>query len=349
MPRTLLAALAALLLIPATASARDHKPTPIQGIDFREAVAQEGAGPQPVLGMDPKIPAWLKRQSRDGVRSADHWSDQPLYREEQFQDQDGHVLTFATSNPAVDMTPFAEMIAGIPSHGDEVEFVHVYVVDQAGIESICGADAAACYAADRPGRLRSGVMILSYEDTNIFHAVVHEYGHHMDTNTYNLAGRLGCDVASDGSRRWFWERQVDDNILAQLTCDNEADWGTLLPEAFAEDFAQLNGIPRDRYHPAIVVDPPSGRQLTALAADIESPFSPQARKVTGRARRGVDNLSLTVNIPVFLSFRQKKGIRSVKALGCNFARFRDVFAGKCRIRVKTKRPRGRYSFRLIVG
>ncbi len=56
-----------------------------------------------------------------------------------------------------------------------------------------------------------------------------------------------------------------------------------------------------------------------------------------------------MNVPVFLSFRKRKGIRSVKAVGCNFAGFRDVFAGKCRIRVKTKRPRGRYSFRLIVG
>jgi hypothetical protein len=343
MPRSLLAALAALLLLPATAAAHDHKPVPVDGIDFAAAVAEEGAGTQPVLHMDPQIPSWLK----GGVRAADHFGAAEV-KQQQFQDEHGHILTLATDNPGVDLEPFAAMLAGIPYHGGEIEFLHAFVTSRTGIEQICGADAAACYGADAPGRSPGGAMVISYEDPDILHAVVHEYGHHIDTNTYNLDGIRGCDVSSDGSRRWFFAREMEDRILENLTCDPRADWGQLLPEVFAEDFAQLNGIPREEYHPAITVNPPSRRQLGALDADLTQPFGPDSQKVKGRGKRGVANFTLSSNIPVFIAFRQRKGVRSIKVRGCNYEGFKDVYAGKCRVKVKTKRPRGRFSFRVVI-
>jgi hypothetical protein len=341
MPRILLAAVAALLLLPAAASAHDHKPTPIEGADIPAAIAEDGAGRLPVLHMNPHIPKWLAR----GVSAASHFGPSEL-KQEQFQDEHGHILTLATDNPAVDLQPYAGLLAGIRTHGDEMGSLHTFVTNRAGIEEICGADAAACYG-QVPGE-PGGVMVISYEDDDIVHAVIHEYGHHMDRNTYNLGGIRGCDIGSDGSRRWFFAREMEDRILDRLSCDPRGDWGTLLPEVFAEDFAQLNGIRRDEYHPAITVNPPSRRQLAALETDITNPFEPQAERVSGRARRGVANFSVTTNIPVFLEFDKRRGVRSVKALGCNFEGFRDVFAGRCRVQVKTKRPRGRFSFRLIV-
>src|ERR687894_516594 len=103
MPRILLAAVAALLLLPAVASAHDHKPTPIEGADIPALVAENGAGTQPVLHMDPQIPKWLAR----GVRSASHFGPNEL-KQEQFQDGHGHIITVATDNPVVDLQPYAE-------------------------------------------------------------------------------------------------------------------------------------------------------------------------------------------------------------------------------------------------
>ena len=305
------------------------------------------AGAQlPDAGAKPRIPSWLKFSHGGGVRAADHWAGMDV-TEQQFQDSDGHVLTFATDNPAVDMTPFANLLAST-YHRGEIEFVHVFVTNESTLTRLCGATAAACYAADNPGKSPGGVMVISYEDSDIAHAVIHEYGHHIDTNTYNLGRLSSCGTSGDGSRRWFFARQMQDNILDNLSCDPEGDWGNLLPEVFAEDYAQMVGIPRAEYHPAIAVRPPSAAQRNAIRKDIDTPFEPSTRKVSGRSGfNGLTTVRFRAAVPVFLAARKRHGVRALKTRGCAVRGLKNVVSGKCTLVIQTPRSRGRFSFNLI--
>jgi hypothetical protein len=227
----------------------------------------------------------------------------------------------------------------------------VFVTSASNLAQICGGDAAACYAADDPGRTRGGVMVIAYEDAGaaIDHAVIHEYGHHIDNNTYNLGSGSECGINGDGSRRWFFARQQDDNILQTLSCDPRAEWGELLAEVYAEDYAQMVGIPESEYHPAITVDPPTADEKARLKQDIDQPFFPLTRKAKGRSSsRRTYVFRLKTGLPVFLRATKRKGVSSVSFRGCFFPGFRDVYTGTCRVVVKTKRARARFSFNLNV-
>jgi len=311
-------------------------------------VTAAGGSDGPIdAGARPRVPDYLKPS---GAHAADHWTGTPGIKEEQYQDQHGHVLTFATDNASVDLGPYANLLAST-YHGDEIELVHVFVTSASTLAEICGGDAAACYGADAPGETRGGVMIIAYEDAgaDITHAVIHEYGHHIDNQTYNL-GRSECGINGDGSRRWFFAREVDDQITETLTCDPRADWGRLLAEVYAEDYSQMAGIPRSEYHPAIVVDPPTTNEKNKLRQDLDQPFFPLTRKAKGRSSRNrTATFRLTTGLPVFLSVSKRKGVRSVSFRGCFLPGFRDVFTGTCRVVVKTKRARARFSFNVRVS
>jgi hypothetical protein len=340
MPRFLVAALAALLLLPAAATAKEFPRA--HAVDLGSA--GYGPGGLPDLDAKPRIPKWLSRWSSGNVHSADHWGNEAAV-EQQFQDEHGHILTLATENPGVDLTPFANLLAST-YHDDEIQTVHVFVTNRVRLEQICGGDAVACYGPDQGS---SGVMIISYEDPDITHAVIHEYGHHVDNNTFNLAGINNCSIDGDGSRRWFFAREMRDRILDNLTCDPRGDWGTLLAEVYAEDYAQMVGIPPEEYHPAISVRRPTGAQLAALQKDLDDPFGPSSETVKGRTgASGTAVGKANFTVPVFVAARNRKGVKSFKVRGCNYQGFKDVFAGKCRIQVKTRRPRQKFSFKLRV-
>ena len=342
MPRSLVAALAALLLVPAAASAKSlPRATPID-LGAQHYGADPGL-PDPFAQQH--IPSWLRAWSEGGVRSAASYPG-PIAKEQKFQDQDGHILTLATDNGSVDLTPFANLLASTYHH-DEIELIKVFVTNTSNLEDLCGSDAVACYAPD-PGR-RTGLMVVSYQSNEIVHAVIHEYGHHIDNNTWNLAGINGCPVDGDGSRRWFFARQMADNILRNLTCNPNGDWGTLLPEVYAEDYAQMAGIPRSEYHPAIVVRPPSALEKAKLKADIDRPFLPKQQQVKSRSSsNGTATFSLRAGpIPVFISAKNRHGVDKVKVRGCHFENFSDVFKGRCRLEVRTFHARQRFSFKLV--
>jgi hypothetical protein len=342
--RRLLALLALSLAVPATAAGDSLLPL-AHRVDLSHATAPAEL---PDLGARPRIPDWLKfSERRGGAHAADHWTGMDV-KEEQYRDERGYVLTLATDNAAVDLAPFANLLASTYHYG-EIELVHVFVTDEANLTRLCGATAAACYAADDPGKTRTGVMVVSYEDDNITHAVIHEYGHHVDNNTYNLGRLSDCGISGDGSRRWFFARDMQDRILDQLSCDPRGDWGRLLPEVYAEDYAQMVGIPRSEYHPAIKVPPPTAREKSQLRADLDSPFTPSTRKLKGRSSaRGLKSFNVRLSLPVFLSARNTRGVRSVKTRGCDYQGFSNVFAGTCKVVVKTTKRRGRFSFNLLV-
>jgi hypothetical protein len=340
--RRILALIVLSLVLPATAAADSDlphaHPVDLSGVE---------APPElPDLNATPRIPDWLKPSNRGQAHAADHWAGMPV-KEEQYQDDHGHVLTLATDNAGVNLAPFANLLASTYHYG-EIEFIHAFVTDEANLTRLCGASAAACYAADDPGRTRGGVMVVSYEDNDIAHAVIHEYGHHVDNNTYNLGRLSDCGINGDGSRRWFFARDMQDRILDRLSCDPEGDWGQLLPEVFAEDYAQMVGIPRTEYHPAITVPPPSTRQKNQLRADLDSPFTPITRKLAGRASSsGTRAFRVRIGLPVFLSTRKTRNVRSVRTSGCSYRGFRNVFQGTCRVVVTPKKPRTRFSLNLV--
>ena len=358
MTRLLAALAASLALVPAAAaqaspggSLRSLDRVPADpSLPLAHPVDLSGVHGTPRLpdpSVKPRIPDFLKLSERGHAHAADHWTGIPV-NEERFRDQHGHVLTLASDNGGVDLTPYANLLASTYHYG-EIEFIHVFVTDEARLTEICGSSAAACYAPDDPANSPAGVMVISYEDADIAHAVIHEYGHHIDNNTYNLGGGSSCGIDGDGSRRWFFAREVRDNILDNLGCDPRLPWGQLLPEVFAEDYAQMVGIPRAEFHPAIVIPPPSGAMTQALQRDLDSPFAPAARKVSGRSSRGRSyTLRVSAPLPVFMRARSTRGVRSVSVRGCRFDGFDDVYQGRCRVVVRTKRARARFSFRLVV-
>jgi hypothetical protein len=345
MPRSLLAALAALLLLPAAASA---KPLPhATPIDVSQA--SDGSDPGiPDPDAPRHFPDWLRSWAGSDLHSAADYPG-PVAKEEQYQDEHGHVITLGTDNGAVDLQPFANLLAST-YHGDEIQSIKVFVTSTASLEEFCGSDALACYTALRGHS--DGLMVVSYEsDTGtMIHAVIHEYGHHIDNNTYNLAGIYGCTLDGDGSRRWYLLRQQRDNIVRKLSCDRDADWGHTLAEVYAEDYAQMVGIPRSEYHPAVVVRPPTDAILAGIKADIDEGFEPKSGKVTGRShanRKVVGKLKLGSAVPVFLQVRKAKGVKAVGLSGCGVARVPDFYFGTCRVTIKTKKPNQRFSFTLV--
>ena len=330
--RFALALIAVSLLLPAAAGADPGALPRAHRVDIGSARAPAGSID---LGAKLRFSAYAKARRQAPVK------------EEQYRDEHGHVLTLGTDNAAVDLAPFANLLAST-YHYDEIELVRVFVTDEQRLTEICGATAAACYGSDGDGK-RTGLMVISYEDDNITHAVIHEYGHHVDNNQYNLGRLSDCGISGDGSRRWFFARDMQDRILDRLSCDPRGDWGELLPEVYAEDYAQMVGIPRSEYHPAISVPPPTARQKSQLRADLDSPFRPITRKLKGRSSAsGLKAFTVRVSLPVFLSAKKAKGVRSVRTSGCSYQGFKNVFAGRCRVVVRTNRAGARFSFNLVV-
>jgi hypothetical protein len=192
-------------------------------------------------------------------------------RSQVFQDAQGHAIHISTTVPGLALEPYAGLLAGIPLHGAEIEHLAVEVVAPDKIGAICGSsDAAACYGADDPGRSPAGHMFLPSSDPDLVHIVVHEYGHHVDNQLLNLAGLgYGCDVDADGSRRWFFARDLGDHIVDRgYDCSPSTDWEHLLPELYAEDFTRANGLTGW----VMPVRPPSRRVLQAMRTDVVMPF-----------------------------------------------------------------------------
>jgi hypothetical protein len=211
-----------------------------------------------------------------------------------FEDAQGHAIHISTSVPGLALEPYASLLAGIPLHGAEIQHLAVEVVAPDKIGAVCGSsDAAACYGPDDPGRSPAGHMFLPASDPDLVHIAVHEYGHHMDNQLVNLAGLgYGCDVDGDGSRRWFFARDLGDGIVDRgYDCGASTDWDHLLPELFAEDFTRANGL-RGWVMP---VRPPSRQVLQAMRHDVARPFHRHvARGRISVPRRGEFRERLTV-------------------------------------------------------
>jgi hypothetical protein len=200
-------------------------------------------------------------------------------RLERFTDEHGHQLTLSTALAGLDLLPYARVLAGL-HHRGEIEDVTVDVVAPTSIAEICGDPAAvACYSPEDPLRSLRGRIWIPSADDDLLHIIVHEYGHHVDNQLVNL-GHLassGCGFDNDGSRNWFFERDVDEPIFeAGISCTPEAQWSHVLGEIYAEDYTWLNG--NRSWLPDMPLGPPGDRHLDALAGDLAVPFQSRSRR-----------------------------------------------------------------------
>lgn len=163
-------------------------------------------------------------------------------------DRFGFTYTIDSTIPGYDPAPAVALIDQI-LHGGELAFLRVHAVSTPEVTAICGPQAAACYLADDPYTSYGGQIWFSPQMENWQVILIHEYGHHFDNSLSNLSHLrrwgfgLGCDAGSDGSRNWFFERLIADDVLNRgFSCDPNSEWDLLLPELFAEDYSSLNGV-----------------------------------------------------------------------------------------------------------
>jgi hypothetical protein len=226
-----------------------------------------------------------KRRVRDSVLRRAPLARAASSRSEEFVDSHGHRIRVSTDLAGIDLASHAGVLAGT-LHYDEIEDLQTVVVDPSRIEAICGEGAGACYMPEDPKRSYRGVMVIPSEDIDLAHIIVHEYGHHVDLQLDNLAHVFpgsACGSDNDGSRNWFFERDVEDDILGRgVSCDPGAEWDRLLGEVYAEDYAWLVGnrnwvLPRERS--------PTRLQLDALNHDLYEPLDRQTHRARHRAWR----------------------------------------------------------------
>jgi hypothetical protein len=267
---TLAISLAAALAAPAAAST----PRTVAPADLGRVEAHQAVNDKPVEGRS------LRRL--EAAR-------------QQFADLEGRTIAIATEVEGLALEPYARVLAAV-RHGDEIEDLIVMVVSAKRMSKICGAWAAACYASDDPDLHSRGQMWIDASDSDWIHSVVHEYGHHVDAQLLNLA-RIDdtcADPTYDGSRNWFFRRELDDGLFAHGFDCLDTPWEQTLGELYAEDFVELNGIDQWREDIGRHVGPPSEAAKQALARDMELAFSPRRYRrwvPATRAARVVDSFT----------------------------------------------------------
>lgn len=210
-------------------------------------------------------------------------SSHPPTRVESYSDEHRHRFVIGTSIAGLDLQRVADVIVRI-IHRDELSELRVKVVALSEMGEECGQGAVGCYRPDDDGDPPfSGEMTLAFDDPNLVETIVHEYGHHMDYQLTNL-GHFDkrCSYDRDGSRRWFFARDLEDQIFSRggrCVASTDMEYQRLLGELYAEDFKVLNGITTWGLSAFRSPTPP---MLAALLKDIDSAFTPTRFSFGGR-------------------------------------------------------------------
>jgi hypothetical protein len=265
-----------LLALPAAASARGTWVHPVE---------QGTVAPRDLAGVR------AKREIEDRVlrRTLARASLVQPTRVEEFTDIDhGHSIVIGTAIAGIDLQPYAEILAST-IHGDELSDLRVLVIPPSQMDIECGGrpgdGIVACYGADDPERSYGGEMLIPATSPDLVHAVIHEYGHHMDNALANFSGLdTDCGYSDDGSRRWFFARDAYDDLFTNSGCTDDVAYARLLGELFAEDYVALHRI--DNWFNSDFPRPTAG-MLRALQRDIADRFEPTTYRFRGRlARKG---------------------------------------------------------------
>ena len=170
------------------------------------------------------------------------------------QDDQGRTIHFDVSVEGVDTEWYAALLRAAP-HGDEISTVTIDIVSWDSVHSTCGQDASGCYS-------RNTMVVPAEQSDESAHAVVHEYGHHLDRST-PVAG-IG---EPNGTPEWWRARGMAELVrLRSVATSYILGWDRSIAEIFAEDYAQL--VLADATFGIGWLEPPDETVFAALKADL---------------------------------------------------------------------------------
>jgi hypothetical protein len=169
------------------------------------------------------------------------------------QDDQGRTIHFDVSVEGVDTEWYAALLRAAP-HGDEISTVTIDIVSWDALHATCGQDASGCYS-------RNTMVVPAEQSDESAHAVVHEYGHHLDRST-PVAG-IG---EPNGTPEWWRARGMAELVrLRSVATSYILGWDRSIAEIFAEDYAQL--ALADANYGIGWLEPPDETVFAALKAD----------------------------------------------------------------------------------
>lgn len=326
---------------------------------FGRPVQKGPVDPADIAGVDAKRPVADVVRTVGAARTSSHTPS----RVEEYRDAHGHSIVVGTSVPGIDLRRIASVLAAT-QHRGELNRLSVLVTRLSEVRTECGGPVGTlgCYLGLE--RSSAGLMVVGYDDSDLVHTLVHEYGHHMDKQLLNLSHLGSCGRGEDGSRRWLFAREARDSILDATGCAGTVSYERLLGELYAEDYAAVNGI--DDW-PLALFRPPSSRMLSALSQDIARPFARSVRRFRGRLRRrrARTTRSFELRIPTFVTAKlrgpsrrranfdlglyragQRRAIKRSTGRGSSERIRRLLQPGTYRVRVASRRGGGRYRLKL---
>ncbi len=280
-----------------------------QASDPAHLMQSESLAPVNDAGYKPQIPIPTGGDARTAAPNYAHQGT--------FKDRKGSRVNIV-SDYDVDMKMIADTID--KSIHPKAATLAILVVSylKGEVRKSCGApaevDIKGCYVSTTKTK---GAMVIGFDDPNLQQTLLHEYGHHVDQQLYNLEEVVKCKGDGDGSRRWLIARKLNKEILANgWSCKYEKGYINSIAEIFANDFAQLNGVEKWEYLLFPFQEPPTKRVLAALKRDIKKPFKPKdLARLRGRFNKsGKRDFRFRVQIPSFVDADAKGSVRRMKLM-----------------------------------
>jgi hypothetical protein len=153
--------------------------------------------------------------------------------ERTFKDGKGNSVRISLETADADGATIARTLIRA-AHGKEINRVTIRAVSPGAITELCRSDAArACYRGASDGR---GEIVAPASGQGAQHALLHEYGHHIDNNFRHRAAS-----EPNGTLRWWKARGLAALVRSgEVTGNYSKGWDRSIGEIFAEDYVQLN-------------------------------------------------------------------------------------------------------------
>ena len=148
-----------------------------------------------------------------------------------FKDNEGRTITFDIKASKVDTEWYARILRRA-THGNEISAVTFRIVRRDVLPQFCGSGNAACY---QPGRTGSVIVSPAGQNAGVAHALLHEYGHHID-----FARKHRSLPEPNGSAAWWAARKMGIRLdRGEVAFGYQFGWSRAVGEVFAEDYAYV--------------------------------------------------------------------------------------------------------------
>lgn len=146
-----------------------------------------------------------------------------------YHDRRGRPIRVIARTRAVEPRAYADILKDAV-HGTEIAQVTVLIVGGERIPQLCSPGAGGCYL-----RASQTIVVPAGTRSQVEHALLHEYGHHLD------AHRRGVGPELNGGRFWFRARGIGGLLRSgELGYGNARPWAERVHEMWAEDYAALH-------------------------------------------------------------------------------------------------------------